>query len=255
MNRRHALLNIIFSRRSIRRFRPGVVDREVLKVIIEAAQSAPYYNQAYAFILVEKAEFKEEFGRLCGNDAVKQAGAILVVCLDLNRVGAVFESLGVEHVLRAEVYPVESVLGVFEAGMALMNAIIASEIMGYGTLVLDCGLYECGRISELLKLPQGVIPLALLCIGEKNERPPPRPRWPLENILHVDGYTPVSRNDVDNYLGVADRMLGSEGYLKKYAGWTGGYREYLAQRVLLNKDVRKIYEDISSYIRRRGFRA
>jgi FMN reductase (NADPH) len=254
MRRPHALLNIIFSRRSIRRFRPSVVDRDVLRVIIEAAQSAPYYNQAYSFILVERADLREELHGICGGEAVRQAGAILVVCLDLHRVEALLDSLGVEHVLKADTYPVESILGVFETGMALMNAVLASEIMGYGTLVLDCGIFECERISEILKLPIGVIPLAILCIGERDERPPPRPRWPLENILHVDGYAPVSRKDVENYLGIVDKMLGSEGYLKKYADWTGSYRDYLAQRTLLTKDVRKIYEDISAFIRRRGFR-
>ncbi|MEM3032092.1 MAG: hypothetical protein QXK39_04175, partial [Nitrososphaerota archaeon] len=207
------------------------------------------------FILVERAELREELYKICGSDAIRQAGAALVVCLDLKRVTTLLDSLVTEHVLRADAYPAESLLGVFEVGLAVMNAILASEIMGYGTLILDCGLYECERISEVLKLPAGVIPLVVLLIGEKDEAPPQRPRWPIETVLHVDGYTPVSAEDVERYVATVDRLLGQEGYLKKYAGWTGSYREYLAQRTLLTKEARKANEAVSSYLRRRGLRA
>ncbi|GBC68802.1 NADPH-dependent oxidoreductase [archaeon HR01] len=254
MRRPAAFLNLIFSRRSIRRFRPGKIDAEVLKIILEAAQSAPYYYQAFCFILLEKPEIKREINESCGGDFIEKAGASIVVCLDLNRISGLLDRLGIVHVLKADTYPVESVLGVFESGLAVMNLIMAAEVMGYGTLILDCALYECERISEILKLPHGVIPLVIVCIGEKDENPPPRPRWPLESLFHVDGYRMLSDEESERFLENMDKAYSVEGYLKKYAGWAGSYREYLANRALLTREVRRAYESISAFLRRSGFR-
>jgi nitroreductase len=254
MRRPPAFLNLIFSRRTIRRFRPGKIDPDVLKIILEAGQSAPYYYQAFCFILLERHELKNEINEICGGDFINKAGASIVVCLDLNRVSRLLDRLGIVHVLKADTYPVESALGIFESGLAVMNLILAAEVMGYGTLILDCGLYECERLSEILKLPHGVIPLVIVCIGEKDENPPARPRWPLEVLLHIDSYRQLTDEEAERFLEITDRTYSVEGYLKKYAGWTGSYRDYLASRTVLTKEMRRTYENISMFLRRRGLR-
>jgi hypothetical protein len=113
--------------------------------------------------------------------------------------------------------------------------ITASEALGYGSLLLDCGLFECEMLVELLKLPSGVIPLVLLLVGEKDENPPARPRWSVEKILHIDAYRQVSNEDVERYLADVEKTLASENYLMKYANYKGRTENILPRERLPTK--------------------
>lgn len=223
-------------------------------MIVEAGQSAPCYFQAYSVIWIKSKELLENTVDVCDSEAVRQAAAVLLVCLDFNKLEKYAESVTQEHFLKMDVYPAETLLTVLEAGLMVENMVIASEALGYGTLLLDCGMYECEKFSEMLKLPHGVIPLVVLLIGEKDESPPPRPRWSIHTVLHVDGYKPVTREDVQTYLEYADKTLSSEGYLLKYANFKGSYVEYLAERFQANKELKQSYNALSSFLRRQGLK-
>ncbi|MEM2871054.1 MAG: nitroreductase family protein [Candidatus Caldarchaeum sp.] len=247
-------IGLIFSRRSIRRFRKTEMDEDTLSVIVEAGQAAPAYLQAYSIIWVRDEKTVEELSSVCESEVVKQASAVLLVCLDFNRLSTLLQNITNDHFLKLDSYPAEVLLSVFETGLVVMNMITASEAYGYGSLLLDCGLYECERLVELFKLPHGVVPLALLLIGEKDENPPRRPRWGLKNILHVDSYKPADQDDVIEYLSTAEKTLSTEGYLMKYANFAGTYVEYLAERLRASKDVKQSYEQLSAFLRKRGLK-
>ncbi|MEM2238468.1 MAG: nitroreductase family protein [Candidatus Caldarchaeum sp.] len=245
-------LGLLLSRRSIRRFRKTAMGEDVLSMIVEAGQSAPAYLQAYSIIWVRDEKLVEETASICESENVRQASAVLLVCLDLNRLAAFLQSVVPDNFLKLDTYPAEVLLSVFETGLVVENMIIACEALGYGSLLLDCGVMECERFVELFKLPHGVIPLVVLLIGEKDENPPPRPRWGIKNILHIDSYKPVSHADVKEYLVTVEKTLASEGYLMKYAGFGGSYAEYLAERMKVTKEIRQSYEQLSAYLRKRG---
>lgn len=247
-------IGLILSRRSIRRFRKTEMGEDVLSVIVEAGQSAPAYLQAYSIIWIRDPKMVDAVSELCESEIIKNASAVLLVCLDFNRLSALLQTITTEHFLKLDSYPAEVLLSVFEAGLVVENMIMASEAYGYGSLILDCGLYECERLVDLLKLPQSVVPLVLLLIGEKDESPPPRPRWGLKNILHVDGYKQTTSVDVSEYLAKAEKTLSSEGYLMKYANFSGTYAEYLAERLKGTKDVKQSYEQLSAFLRKRGLK-
>ncbi|MCS7133326.1 MAG: nitroreductase family protein [Candidatus Caldarchaeum sp.] len=249
-----SVLGLLSSRRSIRRFRQSSINEDVLRLIIETGQSAPAYFQAYAVIWLKSEKLVETAFEICGTEAIKQAAAVLLVCIDFNKLETFVESVVDDHFLKLDTYPAEVLLSVFEAGLVVENMVIASEALGYGTLLLDCGIYECERFSEVLKLPNGVIPLTVLLIGEKDETPPPRPRWDLETVLHVDGYKQITKADAQRYLEMADKTLAGEGYLLKYANFRGSYGEYLAERFRANKDLRQSYNALSSFLRKQGLR-
>ncbi|MEM1945754.1 MAG: nitroreductase family protein [Candidatus Caldarchaeum sp.] len=248
----HSTLGLLLSRRSIRRFRKTAMGEDVLSMIVEAGQSAPAYLQAYSIIWVRDENLVEMVASICESEPIRQASAVLLVCLDFNRLAAFLQSVVPDNFLKLDAYPAEVLLSVLETGLVVENMIIASEALGYGSLLLDCGVMECERLVDVFKLPHGVVPLVILLIGEKEENPPPRPRWSIKNILHINSYKPVSQADVGEYLRTVEKTLSAEGYLVKYAKFAGSYAEYLAERMMVTKDIKQSYEQLSAYLRKRG---
>jgi len=242
------------SRRSIRKFRSTTINEDEVRLIVETGQSAPAYFQAYSVVWLRDRNLVERVAAICGSEAIKQATATFLVCVDLNRLGILLQKVSPDNFLKLDTYPAEALLSVFETGLFVENMITASEALGYGSLLLDCGLYECEMLVELLKLPAGVIPLVLLLVGEKDENPPARPRWSVEKILHIDAYRQATDEDAEKYLAHVEKTLSSENYLMKYANYKGSYREYLAERTAADKEVKQLYERLSSYLRKRGLR-
>jgi nitroreductase len=250
----HSTIGLLISRRSIRKFRSTAINEDEVRLIVETGQSAPAYFQAYSVIWLRDRNLVEKVAAICGSEAIKQAAATFLVCLDLNRLGILLQKVSPDNFLKLDTYPGEALLSIFETGLFVENMITASEALGYGSLLLDCGLFECEMLVELLKLPSGVIPLVLLLVGEKDENPPARPRWSVEKILHINAYRQVSNEDVERYLADVEKTLASENYLMKYANYKGSYREYLAERTAADKEVKQLYERLSSYLRKRGLR-
>ncbi|MEM1955399.1 MAG: nitroreductase family protein, partial [Candidatus Caldarchaeum sp.] len=95
-------IGLIFSRRSIRRFRKTEMDEDTLSVIVEAGQSAPAYLQAYSIIWVRDEKTVEELSGVCESEVVKQASAVLLVCLDFNRLTSLLQNITNDHFLKLD---------------------------------------------------------------------------------------------------------------------------------------------------------
>ncbi|MEM1666646.1 MAG: nitroreductase family protein [Nitrososphaerota archaeon] len=249
-----SLLNIIYNRRTIRKFKPADIPEELLNMIVEAGQRAPSYNQAYSFILVSDKEKRKALEDICDVKYISNASAIIVICSDLNRVSKMYDYLNRNHVLTSDEYPVETIYSIFETGLATQNMIIAAEVLGFGTALLDCVLVEAERVAALLELPKGVIPIGLLCIGEKDELPPKRPRWPLRIVFHKNKYREPNPYEIANYVEESAEIYDQEGYLMKYAGIPMKYKDYLIAKVERTKEVEKKYEKLSKFLRKLGFK-
>ena len=244
-----SVLNLLRSRRSIRIFRPSEISEDILKLIIEAGIRAPTYLQSYTIIQVKDEGKKEELAKLCGEKIVKGASAIFLICVDLYRTGIMLDMLGHEHILRSDKHPIESILAVFDAGLMVENMIIAAEALGLGSVILDCPLIECKMFSELFELPRGVTPLILLCIGERGEVPPLRPRLPIDQIFHVDRYGEVSDERLKEYLEELERHMEVENYVRKYAGMDMRYLEYLKLKTELTNESKKVNDEILRFLK------
>lgn len=251
---RRSLLNIIYRRRSIRRFRTSEVSDEVVELIVEAGQRAPSYLQAYCLILVRDEAKRQALARICGDQFMGNAPVWILACLDLNRTVRMLDSQGHDHVFLSEHFMPEFILGIFDTAVAVENMVIASEVLGLGSLIVSDVLYNCEDVSRIIGLPARVIPLVLLCIGEKGEDPPERPRWPLHALFHKDSYGETSREEIFAYLREADKQLRSEGYFRKYAKRDFSYSEYIRQRTLKTKETVEAAKILSNFVRRIGLR-
>ncbi len=247
--RRRSILKMIMGRRTIRLFREGEIPDDVLELIVEAGVRAPIYLQSYTVIQVRDRGKREELAKLCGVEAVEKAGAVLLVCSDLHRPKRLLDILGHPHILQVDKHPVEAIYSVFEAALMVENMILAAEALGLGSVILDCPLLEARRIAEMFNLPRGVTPLILLCIGERGEVPPLRPRLPLNMVFHRDEYVEPRDEELEGYLKTLEKHMESENYVRKYAGMDMRYTEYLKLKTELSEENKKISDSVAKFLK------
>lgn len=212
-------LQLLFNRRTIRKFRLELVADEVILRIVEAGQRAPSACnlQTYTVVLVKDAEQKEKIWDACGvPKSIRDAPVVFVICADVRRLAKALDYLHYDHCLKHGYGCSVKLLSIVDASLVAENMTIAAECYGLGSVFIGSALANEGVI-EALGLPKGVLPLTLLCIGYSDEEPPTRPRLPSSAIMHVDNYRDPSNGEIELLLKRMDSELEKEGYYRKYA--------------------------------------
>ena len=80
-----------------------------------------------------------------------------------------------------------SILSV-DAALVLASFLQAAEAVGLGCCPISVIRDHSATVSELLALPQRVIPVSGLCLGWPADTPPITPRLGLDLTVHVDRY-------------------------------------------------------------------
>ncbi len=68
-----------------------------------------------------------------------------------------------------------------------MYIMLAAHALGLGTVWIQ-SLRNVEEIQEILKLPEKLIPVAILAVGWPDESPNPKKRKELKEIVHLDRY-------------------------------------------------------------------
>jgi hypothetical protein len=140
-----------------------------------------------------------------------------------------------------------------DAAFVAENITLAAECLGLGSVFVGSALAN-EKVIEALKLPEGVLPLTLLCVGYPDEKPPTRPRWPLSSVLHVDCYKDPSKQEIENFLERMDRELQREGYYQKYGNRDPSYK--YSNHIRLKTSIKRTREEdarITPIIKKMGF--
>jgi nitroreductase len=169
-----ALLDLMRSRRSVRRYLSEPVPDEMLQQILEAGRWAPSAGnqQPWAFIVIQDPEMRKRVAQhatyfMARHARVEEAPLLIVLC------GQASGRMG-EHFLRGEV------------GMAGMQMMLQAHALGLGTCWVD-GL-DRDAIAEVLQIPEYLQIVGLLTVGYPAETPPVTPRKPLFEIAHYEVY-------------------------------------------------------------------
>lgn len=202
---RSALYRIIAARRDIRHFRRDPVSDDALRRILEAAHQAASvgFMQPWDFILIRSAQrktriyrlFQEANARAAKNyqgDRAERYGALkLQGLLDAPVLIAVTcdTCRGGPHVLGRDTIPETDV---YSTCLAIQNLWLAACAEGLG--VGWVSIVDNDRLSRMLELPEGVIPVATLCLGFPLETPGRpmlestgwRQRLDLNGLLHEE---------------------------------------------------------------------
>jgi nitroreductase len=250
------LLNIFFNRRSIRKFSSKPVPEEIVQKIVEIGQRAPSACnlQTYSIIWVKDLEIKGKVLDACwASSQMRNVPVVFVICADVRRLGKTLDYLNAAHCLKQRGGYAIKLMSIIDASLVAENMTLTAECLGLGSVYLGTALAN-SEVIKILKLPEGVLPLTLLCVGYPDEQPPTRPRLPLSAILHVNGYRDPSDEEMKLFLEHMDDMLGREGYYQKYSNQGPSFRySNHIQRKTATKPMQKADVEILQVLKETGF--
>jgi len=163
------LLELLKSRRSIRRFKREKPPLELVLKAIEVARYAPSAknSQPWRFIIVDDEELKNKLASIHPAAApLREAPMGIVVACHID------ES------------PVSYML---DCANATVYLLLALHALGLGAVWIQT-LRNVEEIRGLVGLSNNVVPVAIVALGYPDETPQPRPRKPLEEIVYFNRY-------------------------------------------------------------------
>jgi len=191
------MLNTIFNHRSIRAFKPEGIPSGVLEQILVAGTRASTTGnmQVYSIVVTKDPELKKQLWEAhFKQDMVKQAPVVLTFCADFHRFTRWCEwrkaRPGYRNFLSFFTAAIDALL-------AAQNVALAAEDHGLGICYLGTTTYMAGKIVDILKLPELVVPVTTLVVGYPDEDPPLTDRLPLEGLIHQETYKDYTREDID----------------------------------------------------------
>ncbi|MEM3641484.1 MAG: nitroreductase family protein [Candidatus Bathyarchaeia archaeon] len=255
-NAESKLLNIFFNRRSIRKFSSKPISEETIHKIVETGQRAPSACnlQTYSIIWVKDAEIKEKILDACwASKQMRNVPVVFVICADFRRLRRTLDYLKADHCLKQDGGYAIKLMSIIDAALVAENMTLAAECLGLGSVYLG-GALANKEVISVLKLPEGVLPLTLLCIGYPEEEPPTRPRLPISTIFHVDGYRDPSDEEIKMFLEHMNDALAKEGYYQKYSNQKPTYRySNHIQHKTATQPMQKADAEILQVLRETGF--
>ena len=194
------LLPVIQQRRSIRRYTPEPVPRDVLQTLLYAAVWAPsaHNRQPWRLAVVQDIVQKEELAvamgdrlradRLAAGDSqdsvsqdversrqfLTQAPVVLLFCMSM---------LDMDKYPDARRGQAEWMMAVHSVALAAQNLLLAAHASGLGACWRCAPLFCPDTVRETMKLPDDWEPQALITLGYPAETGKPAYRRPLTEVV------------------------------------------------------------------------
>lgn len=164
-----SLLDLILTRRSIRRYENKDIPEEVLQQILETGRQAPSAanRQPIHFVIVTDRDILQNLCDNLINRFVKYAPVAIVGCADIKSL-------------------LTGKWAVVDATIAMENMVIAAWTLGIGS----CWIGACNeeKVKELLKIPDKWKFVALLTFGYPAEQPKQRKKKPFEKMFSFNSF-------------------------------------------------------------------
>ena len=181
-------LKSILSRRSIRKFLNKPISKELLSLILAAAQSAPSKSnlQQYSILVIKDQNIKNEISNLIGNTKWALTAPIFLLYLaDIRRNIKITNHRGYEH----KNNNVDTFMnGVIDAALSMQSTICASESLGLGVCPISMIRNIIEEVKVICKLPKGVFPIAGLALGWPDQKSNVSIRLSQDIVIHFDKY-------------------------------------------------------------------
>jgi nitroreductase len=195
-----AELAALAAHRSHRRYLPKPVSPELIRLLCACALSAPSKSdlQQSDILEVRDPTIRNAIAaKIPDNPWVGTAPAFLVFLANGRRQPLISN-------LRGKPFPNDHLdlffNAVSNASIVLATFIRAAEAAGLGCCPISAIRDHAAFVSELLHLPERVVPVAGMCVGWPLERGHISPRLSLDTTVHVDRYNePDLAADIDAY--------------------------------------------------------
>lgn len=169
-NSTEAVIENIMTRTSIRQFTDQPIAKDTLDLIVRAGMAAPsaVNAQPWAYIVVTEKEMLDSLNVKHSHANLKTATAAIIVCGNLEKA---MQGPGQEYWVQ-------------DCSAATENILLAAHAYGLGAVW--CGVYPIEErvkdVSEVLELPEYIIPLNIITMGYPAENPEPKDKFKSENI-------------------------------------------------------------------------
>ena len=172
--------------RSVRQFTAKTVPTETLDLLFACAMSAPSKSdlQQTSIVHIDNADSRHQIAAaLPSMPWVASAPVFLLFCGDSRRIRQICDR---NHTQFAH-DPLDALFNATtDTAMVLQNFILAAEAAGLGCCPVSAIREITAEIAALTRLPDGVFPLAGLCVGYAAIKPPLSIRLPLAVTVHKD---------------------------------------------------------------------
>jgi len=173
----------ILTRRSVRRYKPDPVARELIVKLLEAVRWSPSWanTQCWEVVVVDDPEVKKNLQSALppGNpsfQAIVEAPLVFAVCGKKGRAG--FKKSGPMTMFGDWM--------MFDLGIATENLCLAARALGLGTV--HVGLLDHKKAKGILGLPEDVELAELIPVGYPAEDPKGPPRKEFAQFVHSNKF-------------------------------------------------------------------
>ena len=177
----------ISGRRVHRRYTERAVDFDLLRLICACALSAPSKSdlQQADIVILDRPEQRAIAELIPDQPFIRAAPAFLVFLANGRRLPEISK-------MRGKPFPNDHLDQFFnaavDAGIVLSTFMAAADAVGLGTCPISVIRDHSAKVSEMLALPQRVIPVAGMCVGWPSEQGHISPRLSLQCTLHRGRY-------------------------------------------------------------------
>ena len=164
---------LLKKRRSIRAFKTEKVIDSKLNKILEACDMAPSAAglQSFEIYQVKNSEIKKRLVSAARDQVfISEAPILLVFCANPRRSVERFGE-------RSNLFSIQ------DASIATAYAQLTTYAMGLSTVWI--GAFDEKKVSEILHLPEGQKPIAMLPIGHGNEKPKEKVTRGTKDLFHI----------------------------------------------------------------------
>ena len=170
---KNAAIETIMTRTSIRSYTDRVVSDDTVEMLLRAGMAAPtaVNAQPWHFVVVnERTKLDELAGTNRYGDMLRQAPLAIVVCGNMEKA---MQGPG-------------QAFWIQDCSAATENILLAAHALGLGAVWTGCYPIEerVAAVSEVLGLPETIVPLCVIVMGYPNENPQPKDKWKPENVRY-----------------------------------------------------------------------
>jgi nitroreductase/FMN reductase [NAD(P)H] len=241
------------NRRVIRRYTDKPVDPALLETLCAVALSAPSKSdlqQADIVIVGDKGQRKKLETLLPDNPWVKAAPVFLVFCANNRRHRLLFQWRGRPFV---NDYLDPFFNASVDAGIVLATFVAAADRVGLGSCPISAIRNHAQAVSDILGLPDHVIPVAALGVGWPSFEGVMSPRLSLDVTIHRDRYDESGlKEKVTAYdkRREAAQPYRTQRYIDRFGqSETYGWSEDKARQYSVPERA-----DFGAFVRRKGFK-
>nr|WP_086940567.1 oxygen-insensitive NADPH nitroreductase [Thaumasiovibrio occultus] len=233
-------IDTLLSHRSIRRFSTQSISSDDLNTILQCgrAASSSSFIQCVSVIRITCSEKRATLAHLAGDQPyVATCAEFLVFCADFHRHDQIVDDAQLG-------FAEQTLIGAVDTALVAQNCLVAAESMGLGGVYIGGLRNNPQPVSDLLALPQHVLPLFGLCLGYPAQSPEVKPRLPLSLMVHTDSYQPLDRAVLADYDQQVSAYYAQRTKGKMSATWSAQIKEKLT------KESRPFMQD---FLNKKGF--